>query len=744
VKQFIRKLFGQDSGRPARRPAARPATRSRLGFEQLDDRLMPSATASVADGILTVSTNGPSQSDFVRVFQPQGSNQVMVFSNYDYVVSFDKRVPGQQVSRVLFRDADTDNTKTDMFVNMTNLDAEFHPGWGIGNRSEMIGGGGTNSFYANSPRSTYLVGSSLADFHGGSGTNVFYDAAGAQCHYYAGTGTNVLIRSGAQTSEPSRLVPGVASGPQLTAGLTPNPYQDDLDVGGVLTVSLDPAGGVLTLNGPTGAGFRLYGKWTDTMTSLTGGEYKHSFTATGPVTLRSGSILGDVPFNTLSQPVTITTKPIAFRGPVGEFDGMTWAGGLPLNQVGSTPFGGALQDVGLTFNGQGVSWGIALGSDLMDGGAGLGAFNDAPLNNAIPYLYANLGSGDGSAASLSYGGMSASVGSGAGVQVVFDPADPLLYARAVTGTVAGNWAAGYSVHGVIPFTPEKDVDGFGPGAIRGNLYESGSGIQLGALPASVSGEIVLDLDANDDGRLVGVGGRKVSDLLKTPAGTLGTVLNDIKFGANGTVELGYNLSGIDVAVQAGSATLMYAPGRLGLHGGHDNPFAGTPLEDYAPRNNELDLKGSISWANGWHWSVTATQTNAMPGKLSGSTYTISVTDFGIKVVSDFSLDLQVARAWAHTELSLVYSGGRLVLHGGLTADFVAGDDWWFNAHGHLDLDLTIATNFHQVQVSGSGHLSGGVTVAGHSQDLVGLGFDVDNNGFSIDLPLTNKDVRVRW
>ena len=51
--------------------------------------------------------------------------------------------------------------------------------------------------------------------------------------------------------------------------------------------------------------------------------------------------------------------------------------------------------------------------------------------------------------------------------------------------------------------------------------------------------MVIDLDANDDGTLAGINGQSIQQLLTRPAAALGAVLNDIRMGVNGHVDLGF-------------------------------------------------------------------------------------------------------------------------------------------------------------------------------------------------------------
>lgn len=108
---------------------------------------------------------------------------------------------------------------------------------------------------------------------------------------FAGSGTNVVVRSGQYSNRALDVSPtNKWDGPVLAAGLTGMPYfmaGMNLNTAGTLTAMLDTASGLLTLSGPTGAGFQLKGQWADAAAG-SAGQYTHTFTAKGAVTLKSG------------------------------------------------------------------------------------------------------------------------------------------------------------------------------------------------------------------------------------------------------------------------------------------------------------------------------------------------------------------------------------------------------------------------------------------------------------------------
>src|SRR5262249_43626227 len=134
---------------------------------------------------------------------------------------------------------------------------------------------------------------------------------------------------------------------------------------------------------PSGAGFEITGKWTDQING-NGNNVTHTFIASGDMAVETA--LGEIPFTVSdAKPLTITTKPAALLPDFGEVDTINWDGSSttilntddpasPLNRFSDT--------FGLHLSTPQVQWGVNLGSNLSD--------LNAPLNNAIPYIYFSL------------------------------------------------------------------------------------------------------------------------------------------------------------------------------------------------------------------------------------------------------------------------------------------------------------------------------------------------------------------
>jgi hypothetical protein len=749
MTSLLTKLFPGRT-RTVRRPAATRPARTRLGLESLDSRCLLSVTPTLSAGVLTIQDDIFSPMDTVRVSPSVVyPDQIILIgtnggNNAILVRYFNKA----DVTKIVFRGgqdetqyglSDPDRAK-DYYTNDTNIDSEFHAGAGNGT---MKGGGGTNYFYSDGGRESNV---------GGTGTNLFYDTRDTLCDFFAGSGTNVLYRyPGVTTGHVSYIQDQsrVTAGPKLLVGQNPAAYTEGgLNVPGAMTVAFDPARKELTLVGPTGAGFRLRGEWTDTLTTLPGGQYSHTFKATSGVTVVTGSKLPDFTIPVTSAlPLTITTKPNSLKAPIGEYDKLSITGGLNFglpavaNPAEQVDLAKTLDDLGIGSSTAGFRWGLALGSELTSSGRPL---SGAPLNAAVPYFYLDVGMSNGSAASVSYGNVTASVGSGVGASAAFDPADPFFYLKVATGTPVGTLAAGYSVKGVIPFTPLKPVDGV-TAPVRGNLYLNASGVALGSLPASVSGEVVLDLDFNNDGNFVG---GKLKDLFtKQAGGALSAAMNDVALGVNGVVELGYNVGGIDLSLPAGSATLVYQPGVLALRGGHDNMFAGTPLEKWAPKNQQVEIQGYVIWSGGGgpQWNASASVENQVTGALAGGKTTFTLDGYTITAKNTNWVDLRIASASVAVSATLGYdtTARQLFVRADMSAKLDAS--WYgFGIQGSMVASVDARMDqWGQVRFSGKAKLTGGVTV-GLIKSNISVSANVDNNGFSLDVPFTDKDIRVNF
>ena len=763
---LLTKLF------PSRQAARRTAGRrpARLGLEAMDDRSLPSASASLAGGVVTINCDQYSTTAQATYF----ADKLVVSDAYNGI---DLAVPAGQVQKIVYNAGSNPGT-TSTFKNLTGVPGEYHTGVGGG---AVYGGSGANTFFG---------GTGPATCYGGTGTNTFFDSAASLNDFEAGVGDNVLYRA----HDGSYLFTdwaGARAGAKTTVGLLANPYQNPgtLNAPGLagITAYLDAAGKTLTLAGPTGGGFQLDGNWTDTRTPAGGGKFAHSFTASGAVQLETGILAGGkrltVPLPSYGL-VSVTTKPNTLTSPVGEYNGLTFMGGLPLTKdtnTGGNAFTDLLGKANLSFNTGGLSWGVKLGSDPTLARLGM------PLLADVPYLYATTSMG----VSASFGGhLSAGVG-GYGGSVVFDPADPAVYVQAAAP--AGTFSGGVSLHSAIPYTPARLAPGANDPYIFGNLYASGAGIALGELPLAVSGSVVIGLDANHDGKLLAalkqsgdalkglISGDKGSASLSTFAGNVGGAANDIAVGLNGGVALTTSQYGVSLSADVASGSVYYTPNPDGTRTaafdvGTVNPFAGTVLAKFAPAST-VDVGGWLRTrptGGTPDWGFTATAgTTALGGFTAGSllieagsaTYTahahlgvqgmlgaarfdvdgtvnLRTGDFDLTQTAGLDVDAQIASMHLSERLHFGYHGGVFEADAHLHGTLQLGTDS-DNLSIYVDGDVDLTADRGAVHVRGHGDAGVWTTSAGHKSDPVSvLGFDFDDHGFGVSV--LGHGVRVGW
>ncbi|MFT5325355.1 MAG: VCBS repeat-containing protein [Planctomycetaceae bacterium] len=275
----------------------------------------------------------------------------------------------------------------------------------------------------------------------------------------------------------------------LNTGLNQTPTPDQLRQTGQLTVRLvtvGTLGNYVTITGPSHYGFQLDGTWSATQ-NPNGSE---TFT-TSSATLKTA--VGSIPLGAVTLTAGPDTgAPISNRGPLD-----TSNNGL-FNALGLLTSNPIIEELdrltGIAFNStqlanQGLTFGVKLGSELMANE--LSAFG-APLNNAIPYLFASFNLG---ANLISFGGednATVSLTKNVRVSFVFDPADPFFWLKAeVNGNVG--FSIGFSKQGNIPFRPNKKPDHVPDSKqIYGNI--TGSIILPVQNVFRLEGQLVLDYD----------------------------------------------------------------------------------------------------------------------------------------------------------------------------------------------------------------------------------------------------------
>jgi len=262
--------------------------------------------------------------------------------------------------------------------------------------------------------------------------------------------------------------------------------------------------------------------------------------------------------------------------------------------------------------------------------------------------------------------------------------------------------------------------------------------------------MVLDLDANDDGNMVDMEGRSVAEMFADFASFGSTVMdaaNDVRYGVNGVIELGYSKGGINLTIPAASATLIYAPGQIAFRGASDNPFEGTALEAIAPQNFAFDVKGNLSWGTSLsdlHWSFTVTSFNESIADVANSRFSVTFDDTGIRGSTIQSWDLYIAKANIASTFELKVTSQGVGLAVGMSAYIQLGWDS-FNVHASLGVAMTVSVGWDGgFNFSGTASLRGGVKLGFISKDVDILNIGVDNNGFRIDVPLLKNDIVVKW
>src|SRR5262249_22978777 len=136
------------------------------------------------------------------------------------------------------------------------------------------------------------------------------------------------------------------------------------------------------------------------------------------------------------------------------------------------------------------------------------------------------------------------------------------------------FTVGGSLQGNIPFAPTD-----APSALTGTSPFFGhvtakAGFGLGDLPVGVTGNVVIDLDANDDGKGLAVDRTALHDLVtghETFADFARAAAGDVAVGANGSAALNYAKTGFDFTLGLGGGSVVYTPGRVAFRGRTTDP-----------------------------------------------------------------------------------------------------------------------------------------------------------------------------
>jgi hypothetical protein len=323
--------------------------------------------------------------------------------------------------------------------------------------------------------------------------------------------------------------------------------------GGSFHAWLNQTGNTLNIAGPTGYGFSLEGKWNEVVSGS-----KITYSTTGGLELETPALSASVGSIAMRVPKGQTfsvTASNAGQPQLGILTGVSGDLGLSLS-----PIAGIIEsEFGINVSDESVlnNWTIETGTQVMQNYLnGAGQHLDQMLDG-IPYLvYGNKASLD-----LGFAGITVSANQSSLIMVA-DPADPFLYVQ------DGNYAVAGSVNARIPFdtdvpvqTNTVKVDGislthtFNPNANYGQIFASGA-FPLSGVPITVAGSVTVNLDANDDGKLL-EGAGTASQLFQGDFKGVENVLSDIDVGVNGSASIGYSIAGVSIHVPIGSASVVY-------------------------------------------------------------------------------------------------------------------------------------------------------------------------------------------
>jgi hypothetical protein len=601
---------------------------------------------------------------------------------------------------------------------------------------------------------------------GGDGNDFFRAGTDADA-FTGGSGQDVLSRNGKRAAFADNT-PGQKD---LAAGLLPRGARltpAELKAQGTLTVSLE--GNRLVFAGPTGAGFALRSNWT-------GSTAAGRFSTNAAVVLETNA--GDLTVVPASSVATTVDVGNAQHG-AAEFRTIRW-GVLPgSGGIQGNPLNGyidqAANAAGLDVNLPGANWGIGLGNQVrvLD--------SSAPVNNAVPYLFARMSSGY----EVSYGDVKVTTPQSFSGTFVIAPGDGTTYA-AVTGLpVVGDLAIAVSPSGYLPYTPKTRPDGAADPEILGHFYSRGQlSLSKARIPAAVRGELVLDLDANDDGKLVGLNSTNIADgitgvingLKTDPRGTLmntaSALVRDIAVGFNGGLDL--ELESITMAL--GEASAWYKPGEIAFRANITNPFRNEPILKDLWSGARFDVQGRMDFRAGkrdWNFKATVASGRVFGFGTAGGSLEAGNTVLGgggiraavslsgaaglsgvasaagtvafhgeIKFNGDFRLSGvailaanlgSVVGGTAIGTLELARQSGVFTAKGTLVASLfadikIAG----VGAIGTLSFNLTAGPD-GRVRYSGSGSLSVGGHIFGIPAGSAFVGFSFDNTGLTLNFP----------
>lgn len=656
-------------------------------IQHLEDRKMFAVTSVLSDaGVLSIRGDSSSNEVIVRNASYKNQPSIRVIARDTLQSSFRTvaNIPRRDVSSVTFDGGHGDDSFNAMQLTGVPL-------------TSISGGPGNDK----------LMGS--------SGNDVFYGSPGIDS-YSGFFGNDILHRNGHRG-----FFDDNGLGRDVTTGLyTGKMNYNELTVrNSMLYARQNPKDAKeIELYGPSGAGFaiRADSGWditddrrTKRTTYSANGSFVRLETAEGPDITLPASIFDHIVVNQ------------SFKyGSHGA--GVVLAGTrFDVTDAFSSVADTVAERTGMNLTLPTIGGGIALGGTLDNLGL--------PVAPSVPYLFATAS--PTTKLSLSNGNVSVTVPkTGWGISAVIDPSDEGGMFKLTSPEVSVGF--GWSDDGEFVYTPDKLAKNVRNPKIAGELYVHGSG-PLGSLPVDLTGEMVVDLDANNDGRMASV---SVSDIGRIASGRadLGIIsdaVSDIKLGMNGKLSTSLPVAGsVSVDVALGTGSLFWTPprgsrpGKASFKATSSNPFKNTSFDTYLG-GQKFNLEG---------WFETDGDFR-VTGKSSSKSMNLKAGSLSVGSVSQsMEIDFQKQGRTVELEADLAFSAK-------------IGDMNWLGAKFDLEsnIDFLVNSRTGRVSVNGRGSVDAKYVISGIDAHMNNLGVSFNNDGVKVDMPGGSLlDFSVKW
>jgi hypothetical protein len=325
--------------------------------------------------------------------------------------------------------------------------------------------------------------------------------------------------------------------------------------------------------------------------------------------------------------------------------------------------------------------------------------------DGVPYLV--YGGGDVGRVAAKFGDITITQGQLDSTVMIAEPADPYLYVH------YDLYAMGASFKGRIPFNnqvgPDTISNSIGNSQQRGDQYYghafAHADIPLAQLPVTLHGNITVDLDANNDGVLLG-NALKGADLFRSGAPWT-ALAHDINLGVEGTGDVGYDVAGYHIAAQVGEASLVYDGPKQGVwfKGTSHTPdfWSDTPAKSFETgATSESELYGYIYMDGRLFVAAHSNYTvDVLGSTVLQADATVAVTSQGSIETTVFEADGSVNTPIGSASVAgTFYTNGNFVMEGNINVDI--GDS---NNYLHGNVDVSFAKTGSQYRFHADGDLT---------------------------------------